>query len=53
MDIKELIQYMKQFQKEHPNCILVAETPDCFARMRLGDILIYEGMRGEIVFDNE
>lgn len=45
MDIKELIQ----FQKEYPDCMLVAETPDYSVRMRLGDILVYEGMRGEIV----
>jgi len=53
MDVKELIQCLKQFQKEHPDCMIVAETPDYSAYMRLGEILIYEGMRGEIVFDNE
>lgn len=53
MDIKEFMKYMKQFQKENPDQIIIVETPDYHVRMRLGDALVFEGILGEIVFDNE
>jgi len=53
MDIKKFMKYMKQFKKENPDQIIIVETPDYHVRMRLGDVIFFEGLLDEVVFYNE
>lgn len=49
----KIIDKLKRFQKEWPDCTLIVETPNGTVSLKIGDALIYEGMKGEIVIDSE
>jgi len=48
-----VVKYLHQFQKENPKQVIIVETPNGTAELKIGDALIYEGMRGEIIIDSE
>lgn len=47
------VKHLQDFAKAKPDQVLIVETPKGTVELKLGDALIYEGMRGEIVIDNE
>lgn len=53
MNINNVIKYLDKLKKENPNQTLIVETPKGSVELKIGDALIYEGMRGEIVIDSE
>ena len=53
MKINNVINYLKNLKKENPNQVIIVETPKGTVELKIGDALIYEGMRGEIVIDSE
>lgn len=53
MDREKIIRRLEKLKLEHPDQIIVVETPDRTVSLKIGDALIYEGMGGEIVIDSE
>lgn len=53
MKVDNLIKYLDKFKKEHPEQVIILETPNGTAWLKIGDALIYEGMGGEVVIDSE
>lgn len=51
--IDNVIKYLDEIKKENPNQIIIVETPNGTVELKIGDALIYEGMRGELVIDSE
>lgn len=53
MKVDNVIKYLDKFKKENPDQVIIVETPNGTVELKIGDALIYEGMRGEIVIDSE
>lgn len=53
MNINNVIKYLDKLKKENPNQVIIVKTPKGSVELKIGDALIYEGMRGEIVIDSE
>lgn len=53
MDRKKVIGVLNKLKKNHPDQMLIVETPGGTVEVRLGDVIIYEGMDREIVIDSE
>lgn len=54
MNIKnKVIRKLVELKKECPDQKIIVETPHGTVYLKLGEVLIYEGMRGEIVIDTE
>jgi hypothetical protein len=53
MTTNNVVKYLQKLQKENPEQVIIAETPNGTVELKIGDALIYEGMRGEIVIDSE
>ena len=53
MDRNKIINKLDKLKAEHPEQRIIVETPKGSVELKIGDALIYEGMRGEIVIDNE
>ena len=50
---KKVFKYLSKLKDEHPDQKIIVETPKGTVSLKIGDALIYEGMRGEIVIDSE
>ena len=53
MDRDKIIRKLDKLKAEHPEQKIIVETPKGSVELKIGDALIYEGMRGEIVIDSE
>ena len=53
MDRNKIINELDKLKAEHPEQKIIVETPKGSVELKIGDALIYEGMRGEIVIDSE
>ena len=53
MDRNKIINKLDKLKAEHPEQKIIVETPKGSVELKIGDALIYEGMRGEIVIDSE
>ena len=53
MDRDKIIKKLDKLKAEYPEQKIIVETPQCTVELKIGDALIYEGMRGEIVIDSE
>lgn len=53
MKINNVVKYLDKFKKENPDQVIIVETPNGTVELKIGDALIYEGMRGELVIDGE
>ena len=53
MDRDKIIRKLDKLKTEHPEQKIIVETPNGSVELKIGDALIYEGMRGEIVIDSE
>lgn len=53
MDKEKFIKKLDKLKTDHPDQVFIVETPNGSVSLRIGDALIYEGMRGEIVIDSE
>ena len=53
MDRNKIIKKLNKLKAEHPEQKIIVETPNGSVELKIGDALIYEGMRGEIVIDSE
>ena len=53
MDRNKIINKLDKLKAEHPEQKIIVETPKGSVDLKIGDALIYEGMRGEIVIDSE
>lgn len=51
--VKKVFKYLRKLKDECPDQKIIVETPKGTVSLRIGDALIYEGMRGEIVIDSE
>lgn len=51
--VDDLISCLDRFKNEHPDQVIIAETPNGTVQFKLGEALIYEGMGGEVVMDSE
>lgn len=51
--ISKVIKQLNKLKEEHPDQVIIVETPKGTVSLKIGDALIYEGMRGEIVIDSE
>ena len=49
----KVIKQLDKLKEEHPNQEIIVETPEGTVSLKIGDALIYEGCRGEIVIDSE
>ena len=53
MSKDKVIKQLDKLKEEHPNQEIIVETPEGTVSLKIGDALIYEGCRGEIVIDSE
>ena len=53
MDRSKIIKKLDKLKEEHPEQIICIETPNGCAECKIGDAVIYEGLRGEIIIDSE
>lgn len=53
MDRDKIIRKLDKLKAEHPEQVIIVETPEGSASLKIGDALIYEGISGEIVIDSE
>ena len=53
MDRDRIIKELDKLKAKHPEQKIIVETPQGSVELKIGDSLIYEGMRGEIVIDSE
>lgn len=53
MNRNKIIKKLDKLKEEHPEQVIIVETPNGSAQLKIGDALIYEGMGGEIVIDSE
>lgn len=51
--VDDLISCLDRFKNEHPDQVIIAETPNGTVQFKIGEALIYEGMGGEVVMDSE
>lgn len=49
----KIIKKLDKLKEEHPDQRIIVETSNGSVEVRIGDTLIYERMRGEIVIDGE
>lgn len=48
-----IINYLDKLKKDNPEQKIIVETPNGSVELKIGDALIYEGMKGELVIDSE
>ena len=48
-----IIKSLELFKRKNPDQKVIVETPNGTVEFKIGNALIYEGMRGEIVIDSE
>lgn len=53
MSRDEIISNLDKLKNDHPEQIIIVETPNGTVELKIGDAIIYEGMGGEIVIDSE
>ena len=53
MDRDKIIKKLDKLKAEHPEQKIIVETLKGSVELKIGDALIYECMRGEIVIDGE
>ena len=53
ISIDDVISVLDKLKLTHPEQVIIVETPNGSVELKIGDALIYEGMRGEIVIDSE
>ena len=53
ISIDNAISVLDKLKSTHPEQVITVETPNGSVDLKIGDALIYEGMRGEIVIDSE
>lgn len=53
MNKKKAIEVLNKLKTDHPDQMLIVETPMGTVELRIGDAIIYEGMNREIVIDSE
>ena len=53
ISIDNAISVLDKLKLVHPEQKIIVETPKGSVDLKIGDALIYEGMRGEIVIDSE
>ena len=53
MDRYKIIKKLDKLKTEHPEQKIIVEIPNGYVELKIGDALIYEGIRGEIVIDSE
>lgn len=53
LDKAKIIRKLNKLKDEHPEQVLIVETPSKTVSLKLGDALIYDGTGGEIVIDSE
>lgn len=51
--IGDLYKALNKAQEDDPDIVMVMETPQGTVRCKIGEALIYIGMRDEIVIDSE
>lgn len=49
----KVIKVLDDLKAKYPEQKIIVETPSGTVNLKIGDALIYEGMRGEIVIDSE
>lgn len=49
----KIINQLHELKKNHPDQVILIETPNGTVSLKIGEAQIFEGMRGEIVVDNE
>ena len=52
MDRDKIIKKLDKLKAEHPEQKIIVETSNGSVELKIGDALIYESMRGEIVIDS-
>ena len=50
---EKVIQELDKLKEKYPDTKFLVETKKGTVSFKIGDALIYEGMRGEIVLDSE
>ena len=53
INIDDAISILDKLKSIHPEQKIIVETPNGSVELKIGDALIYESMRGEIVIDSE
>ena len=53
INIDNAINILDKLRLIYPEQKIIVETPNGSVELKIGDALIYEGMRGEIVIDSE
>lgn len=53
VDKEKVINQLIALKKNHPDQVVLIETPNGTVSLKIGEAQIFEGMRGEIVVDNE
>ena len=51
--IDTVISQLDKIRENNPDVEIIVETPDGTATCKIGEAVIYEGCRGELVFDAE
>ena len=50
---QKILNQLDELKKNHPDQVILVETPNGTVSLKIGEAQIFEGMRGEIVIDNE
>ena len=53
ISVDDVINVLDRLKSTHPEQVIIMETPNGSADLKIGDSLIYKGMGGEIVIDSE
>lgn len=51
--MNKVIKQLDKLKEEHPNTEVILETPKKTLTVKIKDVLIYEGLNGELVLDVE
>ena len=49
----KVMEQFDKLKKEHPEQVIIVETPNGSVKLKVGDALIYDAPGGEIVIDAE
>lgn len=53
MNRDKIIKKLDKLKEDHPDQVIIVETPNGSVDLKIGDALIYEGVGGEIIIDSE
>lgn len=51
--LSDVIKCLNQYKKVNPNTVIIVEQPSDGGDIKIGDVLIYEGMNHELVINAE